>query len=363
MMAFSTLGRYLATRFLRSVGAVFAVLFVVIYLGDFVELLRRASDAQRASASLLAYLALLRTPTIAEQVLPFAVLGGAMFAFVGLSRRLELVIARAAGVSVWQFLGPPVLIVLLIGVVATTLYNPLSASLKQKASQIETSIFGRTTRADADTSMWIRQRSLDGQSSILRAERSSDGGARLSGVTAFVYDSQGRFLERVEAQRATLDPGAWTITDARVFGPGDEPKVAPVYKLGTSLSPEQVTQSFVHPASVSFWKLPEISRRTEAAGLDAAAYRMQYQTLMARPLLLLAMVLIAATVSLRFFRFGGVGQMVSGGVGAGFVLYVATKLTGDLGGAGLLSAPVAAWSPAIVGSMLGTLVLLHQEDG
>jgi lipopolysaccharide export system permease protein len=55
--------------------------------------------------------------------------------------------------------------------------------------------------------------------------------------------------------------------------------------------------------------------------------------------------------------------MVSGGVVSGFVRYVATKLVGDLGGAGLLSAPVAAWSPAIVGSMLGTLVLLHQEDG
>jgi lipopolysaccharide export system permease protein len=100
MILFSTLGRYLAMRFLRSVGAVFAVLFLIIYLGDFVELLRRASDAQRASATMLAYLALLRTPTIAEQVLPFAVLGGAMFSFIGLSRRLELVIARSSGVSV-----------------------------------------------------------------------------------------------------------------------------------------------------------------------------------------------------------------------------------------------------------------------
>ncbi|MBV9704404.1 MAG: LPS export ABC transporter permease LptG, partial [Methylobacteriaceae bacterium] len=65
----------------------------------------------------------------------------------------------------------------------------------------------------------------------------------------------------------------------------------------------------------------------------------------------------------RFLRFGGIARMVSGGVISGFVLYVASKLVADLGGAGLLSAPVAAWSPAVVGSMLGTLVLLHQEDG
>jgi lipopolysaccharide export system permease protein len=75
------------------------------------------------------------------------------------------------------------------------------------------------------------------------------------------------------------------------------------------------------------------------------------------------MVLIAAAFSLRFFRFGGVTRMVASGVGAGFILYVATKVVADLGSTGLLSAPVAAWSPALVGSLLGALALLHLEDG
>jgi lipopolysaccharide export system permease protein len=55
--------------------------------------------------------------------------------------------------------------------------------------------------------------------------------------------------------------------------------------------------------------------------------------------------------------------MVLGGVAAGFVLYVATQLVEDLGAAGFLSTTVAAWSPAVVGSLLGTLALLYQEDG
>ena len=124
-----------------------------------------------------------------------------------------------------------------------------------------------------------------------------------------------------------------------------------------------MTQSFVSPDSVPFWNLPELRDRTASAGLDATGYRLRYQSLLARPLLLVAMVLIAATFSLRFFRFGGIARMVSGGVVAGFVLYVATKLVADLGSAGVLSAPVAAWSPAFVGSMLGALALLYQEDG
>ena len=59
---------------------------------------------------MIAQLALFRTPAIAEQVMPFAVLFGSMAALLQLSRKLELVVARAAGISAWQFLQPGLLL-------------------------------------------------------------------------------------------------------------------------------------------------------------------------------------------------------------------------------------------------------------
>ena len=59
---------------------------------------------------------MLHTPIVAEQALPFIVLIGAMVAFLNLSRRLELAVARAAGVSVWQFLAPALVVALALGV-------------------------------------------------------------------------------------------------------------------------------------------------------------------------------------------------------------------------------------------------------
>ncbi len=358
-----TLTRYFSVTFARTVLGVFGGMFVLIYLLDFVELLRRASDSRTATPSLMAFLSLLRVPSVAEQVLPFAVLFGAMFAFINLTRRLELVVARAAGMSVWQFMFPPVAMALLIGVLATTAYNPLSALAKQRADRIEMTLLGGGGNAGAKA-LWIRQKSLDGQA-IIRADHGDNGGTDLTGVTAFVFRADGSFQERVSAKTAELDPGFWKLQTAHVTSPDpdDEPRDAGTYLLATNLTAEQVAQSFVAPESVPFWSLPTLRDRTEQAGLDATAYRMRYQELLARPLLLVAMVLIAASFSLRFFRFGGIAKMVSGGVAAGFMLYVATTLIGDLGSAGILSAPVAAWSPAVIGSMLGTLVLLHQEDG
>ena len=358
-----TLGAYLLRRFAWTIFGVFGTIAAIIALVDFVEMFRRVSELPNGgSGAQAALLTLMRVPSISEQTLPFAVLGGSMIAFVALSRKLELVVARSAGISVWQFLGPPILVVGLIGVFADAAYNPAAAFLKERADAIETTLFGRLGGDNSDASLWIRQRSIDGQA-ILRAEHSSDKGAVLANVSVFSFDMNDAFQERIEAAQAQLLPGYWRLENARITAPGQAPRAAKVYMLATNLSPAQVTQSFVAPDSVPFWELPGLARLTELAGLDANAYRLQFQSLLARPLLLIAMVLIAACFSLRFFRFGGVARTVAGGVASGFVLYVATKLVGDLGGAGLLSAPVAAWSPAIVASMLGALVLLHQEDG
>lgn len=357
----ATLGLYLLRRFARTLASVFGVICVLIFVLDFVEMLRRAGDLPGATAAYVAFLSLLRTPSISEQTLPFVILAGSMFAFVSLTRKLELTVARASGVSVWQILSAPVLLALMIGIACVTMLSPAAAILKQRADQMETALFGRRN-AQADSSLWIRQRSIDGQA-IIRAEQSSDRGAVLANVTAYVYDLDGRFEERIEAERALLYPGYWALENARIAAMGEQPRSVESYYLATNLTSEEVTQSFVAPAAVPFWELPDVARRMQAAGLDPIGYRLRYLSLLALPALLVAMVLVAACFSLRVFRFGGVPRMVVGGVVSGFMLYVATKLVGDLGGAGLLSVPVAAWSPAIAGCMLGILVLLHQEDG
>jgi lipopolysaccharide export system permease protein len=270
-------------------------------------------------------------------------------------------VARAAGISVWQILTPPVALTLALGIFCVTLYSPLAAIFKSQADQMETGMFGRNL-ATRDTSLWIRQRSLDGQA-IIRAEQSGEAGSLLSNVTAYVFLPDGSFLERIEATSARLQPGFWILDQARILALGEEPKPVETYLLATNLTLEQVTQSFVAPVAVPFWRLPDVVQQMQSAGLDSTGYRLRYLSLLALPLLLVSMVLIAACFSLRLFRFGGITRMVTGGILAGFVLYVIGKLMGDLGSAGMLNAPAAAWSPAIAGTLLGIYMLLNQEDG
>src|SRR6516164_5404694 len=195
-----TLGRYLSSRFLQMIMAVFLLISGMIYIVDFVEMLRRTGDMPGVSAGFVAFLSLLRTPSVSEQVLPFCVLFGTMAAFLNLTRKLELLVARAAGVSVWQFLIPPVAIAVFVGIASIALYNPVSAMMKHRADGIETELFGRAGSFEHDASIWIRQNSVDGEA-VIKAESVEAGGLRLNGVSAYVYDRDGSFEERVDADQ------------------------------------------------------------------------------------------------------------------------------------------------------------------
>jgi lipopolysaccharide export system permease protein len=355
-----TLSFYLAERFARTVIAAFLFVFVLIYAVDLVEMLRRSGDSQRATGILMAGLSFLRTPTVAEQALPFAVLFGSMIAFLNLTRQMELVVARAAGVSVWQILAPPLVVITTIGVLSVVAYNPASTWMKQKSDEIESRVFGGPA---LDTvGMWIRQKSVDGQAVISAGARTGDG-TEFKGIAVFNFDDKDNFVERIEAASGELHDGYWVLHNAKVVTPGFETMPVSTYLLATNLDRTEVAQAFVAPETVSFWRLPGLANQTARAGLDPTAYQLKYQELLARPLTLASMVLVAACFSLRFFRMGGIEYMVSGGVVAGFVLYVATKVVSDLGGAGFLSTSVAGWAPGVVGCMFGVYVLLQREDG
>src|SRR6516225_6538182 len=136
-MITGTLSRYFGMRFLSAVVAVFAGTLALTAMVDFLEMMRRSADIRDISAFFIAKITLFRVPFITERVLPFAVLVGAMFCYLNLSRRLELVVARAAGISAWQFTGPAIVIALLIGALMMALYNPVSAMLREQSTRLE----------------------------------------------------------------------------------------------------------------------------------------------------------------------------------------------------------------------------------
>lgn len=360
-----TLGYYFAIRFLKTVLAVFFLCVALVWIVNFVDLSRRTATIEGIDSEQIAAIVSLQTPAFAEPLLPFAVLFGAIAAFAISNRRLELVVVRAAGVSAWQFLLPGAIIGVLLGLLATAVLNPLSAVLFERSLAYDSSLSGGGAVSGALSTagtVWLRQDGKNGES-IIRANEARNNGLSLTGATAYVFNDDGTFRERVDAPNAELTGNTWNFVPARVFRSGETPVSEDRYELNTFLSQTQAQEALARMETVPFWALPRFIRIAELAGLPAQRFRLQFHLLLSRPALLLAMVLIAGAVTLRFTRISGLGGMILTGVIAGFVLYVVNEFARDLGLGGLVSPALAAWLPAVVAILISMTVLLRQEDG
>jgi lipopolysaccharide export system permease protein len=346
------------------VGAIFLLTFLLITAVTYIEFFNRAFKGEAIIGLKLAMVSLVRVPRVAEDALPFCVLYGSIAAFVIAKRRLEVVVARAAGVSAWQFLLPACLVGLLFGAVATFAYNPAASWLMAWSNKAMSEVFIGQRRIETATGgpVWLRQ-SADGTESIIGAGQSFDQGLGLAGVTIYVYDPGNKFRERIDAATALYTPGEWLLEDVLVTALNSTPERLETYRLPTTLTTDEVKRTFQSLDSISFWNLRQLARSARRAGLPADRYELEYNALLSRPILLLAMVLIAANVSLRFSRSRDVGRMIITGVGVGFMLYVLMKIARDLGSGGIVPPALAAWLPAIVATLVGATVLLHLEDG
>jgi lipopolysaccharide export system permease protein len=365
-----TLSLYVARVFSLAAISMLGALTAVVALFDFIELLRRSAPRPDATFAIVTQIGLLRVPWLAMQILPFAVLLGGILAFWRLTRSSELIVARAAGVSAWQFLAAPVACAIAFGGIATAAVSPISAAMRARAEALDNVYLksGGGPLALTGGQLWLRQadHTLDPQGvAILHALAVALKGSELTAnsVSIFRLDGHDRLLERIEATQATLDSGAWVLANARTVTPGKLPDAPRQMSLATNMTVDRVQESFAEPDTFSVWALPEFIDLLERSGFSAIRHRLEFQTLLALPLLCGTMSLLAAGFSMRPARRGGVARMIGSGVASGFALFVISKVAGEFGQSGALPPVLAAWAPAAAGLLLSVALLLHLEDG
>lgn len=358
-----TLARYFFMRYVRITFYFLLGIFALALLLDFTENANRMANLPNYSAAQAFLVSALRIPFLMVQMIPFVALFSAMATLISLNRRYELVVARSIGVSAWQFLLPACFGAFLFGLGTILIINPLAAYGFNKAEEIAASWkTGNVTAVSALRDPWLRQKTDEGET-IIGAKTILNQGATLADATFITFNDDKSIKERYDARKAELKPGFWLLEDVNRFALAQEPVHLATVQIPTQLRPEFVRERLASPETIPFFQLPHTIKVARSFGYSANAFDMQFQSLLALPALLMAMTLIAATVSLKFVRFGQSGTMILGGVMAGFVLYVVTVLVKAFGNAGFVPPFVAAWVPVVIATFFGVSFLLHKEDG
>ncbi|TGD45244.1 LPS export ABC transporter permease LptG [Pseudotabrizicola sediminis] len=363
------LSRYIALRFLWAYLQVLGSFWAIMMLIDMVEQLRRFSGQGIGTAGAL-QLAAMNTPASLYRILPLITILAAITLFLSLARSSELVVIRAAGRSALRFLAAPVLMALLIGGVTIAVFNPLVAATQKEYDRLWAAAADGavSTLSLADTGLWLRQGTDEGQT-VIRAVRSNVDGTELYGVTFLRFGEGGLPDERIEADSARLGTGAWALTGGKRWDmSGANPEreatiLPPDATLASNLTAARIRDSFGDPSAVPFWGLPAYIAGLERAGFSARAHRVWYQMELAQPLLLVAMVLIAAGFTMRHARFGKTGVYVLLAILGGFFIFFLRNFAQVLGNNGQIPILLSAWAAPVAAILLALGLLLHLEDG
>ncbi|WP_332060379.1 LPS export ABC transporter permease LptG [Bartonella sp. CB74] len=359
-----TLGRYFFVRYLKTTFYFLLSIFVLVLLIDFTENSSRLAYLPHYTTKNAFLVSLLRIPFIMQQIIPFIALFSAMAMLISFNRKSELVVARSSGVSAWQFLMPACFGAFLFGLFSILFINPLAAWGSSQAEKMMTQWRSNSVLTSLTNTRvpWFTQRTNSGRTTI-GARSITDQGRSLIDATFVQYNDDTTIKNWINTKKAILINGAWLLTNGTIYKIGHPPEKFTELKIATNIKPAFLTEHLADPATIPFYQLPTKIMIARSFGYSANNFDMYLQSLIALPTLLVAMTLIAATVSLSFTRFGQTGTLILSGIIAGFTLYVISVLVQAFGNAGYIPPIIAAWTPVMIALFLGISFLLHKEDG
>lgn len=368
----STLNRYIAKRIFFGIVGAFAIITSVIMLIDFVEISRSFDANANTSMIGILILTVLNAPQLVEKTIPFIVLFGVMATLFSLNKRSEFIILRAAGLSAWNFLLPAIFVTSIIGVLWATAFNPMAIMAAQKHSDLKQSFSGTSVQSPITNNIqlediWLREGNEDGHVNI-HAKTFDLKTRTLFDVTFFYSDflPNGRtvFTSRYDAKSAELfSENYWVLSDVTEHEDGRASRHFDTVSKPTTINLEMLNSHSRRQSNIPFWQIRGQISNAKQAGYDTAPLVIQFHKLLALPITLIAMTIIAACAALHNTRSGGELYLLIAGAGLGFGEYFIDNMISAFGEAGTLPPILAAWAVPLLVLICGLAVLSKIEDG
>ncbi|KRS17874.1 LPS export ABC transporter permease LptG [Roseovarius indicus] len=362
-----TLDAYFARKFFWSVMLVFSIFLVLLALIDLVDELQ---DFPNLPFGSVLEIVLLNVPADNYEILPLVIVLATTGLYIRLARSSELVVVRATGRSALRSLAAPIMVALMLGILAVTMLNPIVAASSKRYNDLVNSHIGggAAILVIASEGLWLRQGSPEGQT-VIHAERASSDLTVLFDTTFIDFDPDGQPAQRIMANAARLSKGEWMLYDAKIWdlSRGENPEAAAetaeTMRLSSALTQDRIIDTFGKPEYIPIWDLPRFIDQLDQAGFSARRYAMWFQMELARPLFMVALVMISAAFTMRHARLSNTGISVLSAVLLGFGLHYIRNFAQILGENGEIPILLAAWAPPVASILLATGILLHMEDG
>ncbi|HJW04136.1 MAG TPA: LPS export ABC transporter permease LptG [Azospira sp.] len=332
----STYQRYLSREVLIGTLMVLAAFLALFGFFDLINELQSIGKGSYGLQHALLYV-LLTLPGRVYELMPIAVLIGALFSLSTLARHSEITVLRAAGLSTRDLLltlfrvaGLFALLTFLIGEFVAPPAERVAQQLRLRAQG------GVVAASDFRTGLWVKD-----EHSFVNVQTVSPE-ARLKGVRIYEFDDQRQLKSVSDAEEGEyLPPSSWRLTG--VVQTRLEGNTSRVEKKGevlwqSALNPDILSVLLVVPEHMSVWHLTSYIKHLADNHQKTDRYEIAMWKKVVYPLAALVMVALALPFGYTHNRVGGVSLRIFSGVMLGVFFHMLNGLFSNLG-------VINSWTP------------------
>ena len=360
---------YISIRYLQSLGiSLLTVLFFILLIDGSDQLNFFSSNDLDAKKAILNIF--LRIPMLTMEAMALIIMLSSILTFSWLSNSNEIPILKASGKSAFRILLPTVLITIFIGLLVTFIGGPLvSATMRTSDSVLERfNLTNKNSFSVSDNDIWLRDKS-DRIDMVIKASQMNSTATVFYDLVFFEFYGQERLNRKIRASKAILNETFWELTDVKILDnnlkPENKSKPIIIQQLiiPTSLTNEQITNSFADPRVINIYSIKEFISRLEASGYTATRHKLFFLTELSRPLFFTAMLLIAAMFLLGTESKLSRGIKIFSCLFIGFLLFSIQKIFESYALTEQVPLSIVAFGPSIFAILIFSGILLHIEDG
>lgn len=356
---------YLSRRYLFWIILTMGALLAFVTLIDAVELYRRFSNANSDESSFVVILLLLLgLPQKIDLLMPFIILFGSILCFQNWSKTHELMVVRAFGQNIWQALLPVFITVILLGSFQNLVLNPIKSATLNAQHSIKENLFGTQSSSNlsiAASGVWLKDKGESGDI-IIHGPNLDLSQYQINRPVIYQFDARGAISWRIRAETMKLSQNGWAISDAYQSDNLGQTVFLGDVRLNTDITPIDFARTTLAPETISIYALPQFITMLNNTGLPSNEHRVYFQQLLATPLKMLGLVMLAACFTLVGFSRMPRYKLIALGIASGFTIYFISDLIYLLGANARLPIWISGWGPAFT-LILGTgYILARSED-
>jgi len=329
--------RYLAREVSAAILLVLAGFLALFSFFDMVGEVKNVGQGNYQWHHALIYVGL-RLPGRIYELMPIAVLIGALYSLSALARHSEITVLRASGLSTGRLLGVLFQVALFFAVAIFVIGEVVVPSSERAAQQLRLRERGQTVGQELRSGLWLKdERSFINVRSVLPDNQ-------LEGIRIYDFDKNARLKSVTEARGGRLLAlKGWELTDVVqtiLYGERSEVVRKSAMEWPSALNPDILSVLMIAPERMSLLHLTAYVRHLSENAQKTQRYEIALWKKVIYPLAALVMVALALPFGYTHNRVSGVSLKIFSGVMIGVLFHMLNGLFSNLGA-------INSWSPLL----------------